>query len=208
MPTLLLPLIGPLQSWGLDARFRVRTTALEPSKSGVIGLFCAALGRDRAEPIDDLAALRFGVRVDREGTLMRDFHTALEVAAAGNAGTDTVVSERWYLADASFIAGFEGDAELLNTVHQALRHPRWPVFLGRKACLPSVPLFAPDGLVDESLDGALRSWHLNDVDAASSRRLVIEDTAGPQLRPDQPAGSFAERRFTTRRVRTEFMQCS
>ena len=208
MPTLLLPLIGPMQAWGLDARFGVRTTALEPSKSGVIGLFCAALGRDRSAPIDDLAVLRFGVRVDREGTLMRDFHTALEVVAAGNAGTSTVVSERWYLADASFIAGFEGDAELLNTVHQALRHPCWPVFLGRKACLPSVPLFAPDGLVDESLDGALRSWHLNDVVGASSRRLVIEDTAGPQLRPDQPAGSFAERRFTTRRVRTEFMQCS
>ena len=40
---------------------------MEPSKSGVLGLICAALGRDRSESLDDLASLRMGVRVDREG---------------------------------------------------------------------------------------------------------------------------------------------
>ena len=208
MPTLLLPLTGPLQAWGLDARFGVRTTALEPSKSGVIGLLCAALGRDRAESIDDLAALRFGVRVDREGTLLLDYHTALDVAASGNPGTSTAVSERWYLANASFVAGLEGDGVLLSAAHQALRTPRWPTFLGRKACIPSVPFYAPDALVEEPLEGALRQWNLHEVDGPAQRRLVIEDPSGPQLRPDQPAGSFAARRFTTRRVRTEFMTCN
>lgn len=208
MPTLLIPLTGPLQAWGLDSRFGVRGTAQEPSKSAVIGLLCAALGRDRAEAIDDLAALRFGVRVDREGILLRDYHTAIDVAAAGNAGTSTVVSERWYLADASYLVGLEGgDHQLLATVHAALRTPRWPLFLGRKACLPSVPLHAPDGLVDESLEPALRHWHL-DRGQVPRRRLVIEDPAGSQLRPDQPTAPFAARRFTTRRVRTEFMTCS
>src|ERR1039457_3308223 len=73
--TLLLRLAGPMQSWGLDSRFDQRDTGLEPSKSGVLGLVCAALGKprdDRAGPwpsLSQLASLRMGVRVMREGTL-------------------------------------------------------------------------------------------------------------------------------------------
>ena len=40
MSTLLLRLAGPMQSWGVQSRFSVRDTGLEPSKSGVIGLLC------------------------------------------------------------------------------------------------------------------------------------------------------------------------
>jgi len=53
MATLLIPLVGPMQSWGTRSRFDHRDTEREPSKSGVIGLVCAAIGRDRNEPIDD-----------------------------------------------------------------------------------------------------------------------------------------------------------
>src|SRR5574337_1235511 len=101
MPTLLLRLAGPMQSWGTTSRFDERDTQLEPSKSGVLGLICAALGRDRTQPVDDLAALRMGVRVDREGMLMRDYQTATGVLiATGKADPGrTVVSPRYYLAD-------------------------------------------------------------------------------------------------------------
>ena len=58
MATLLLRLQGPMQSWGTTSRFDERDTQLEPSKSGVLGLLCAALGRNRSEPVQDLAALR------------------------------------------------------------------------------------------------------------------------------------------------------
>ena len=58
MTTLLLRLQGPMQSWGTTSRFDERDTQLEPSKSGVLGLICAALGRDRKEDIQDLADLR------------------------------------------------------------------------------------------------------------------------------------------------------
>ncbi|MFO1322344.1 MAG: type I-E CRISPR-associated protein Cas5/CasD, partial [Burkholderiales bacterium] len=108
MMTLLLWLEGPMQSWGTTSRFDERDTQLEPSKSGVLGLLCAALGRDRSEPVDDLAALRMGVRVDREGTVMRDFQTAtgVLVAGTGKAVLDrTVVSPRFFLADAAFLVG-------------------------------------------------------------------------------------------------------
>ena len=204
MSTLLIPLVGPLQSWSVDARFGERLTAQEPSKSGVLGLICAALGRDRAESIDDLSALRFGVRADRPGVLLRDYHTALDVASAGTKAVDTVLSNRWYLADAAVLAGLEGDAALLSTIHAALADPVWPVFLGRKSCLPAVPLSRPGALVEEPLERALRAAEpLPGTDVSLPARLVIEDPSGPQSRPDQPVGSFAERRFALRRVRTE-----
>src|SRR5258708_39825081 len=76
MGTLLLRLAAPMQSWGTQSRFVVRDTGLEPSKSGVIGLLCAALGRPREAPVEDLAGLRMGVRVDREGVMQTDYHTA------------------------------------------------------------------------------------------------------------------------------------
>lgn len=60
MAVLLLRLCGVMQSWGTDSRFLVRKTDPEPSKSGVVGLLCAALGRGRGEDISDLAALRMG----------------------------------------------------------------------------------------------------------------------------------------------------
>ena len=47
--TLLLRLKAPMQSWGVSSRFSIRDTGKEPSKSGVIGLFCAALGISRDE---------------------------------------------------------------------------------------------------------------------------------------------------------------
>ena len=72
MSTLLLRLAGPLQAWGYDSKFETRRTGREPSKSGVIGLLAAALGRKRDESIEDLRELRFGFRVDREGQLLHD----------------------------------------------------------------------------------------------------------------------------------------
>jgi len=45
MSVLLLRLAGPLQSWGDSSRFATRGTRREPTKSGVIGMVAAALGR-------------------------------------------------------------------------------------------------------------------------------------------------------------------
>lgn len=72
---LLLRLAAPLQSWGAVSRFSRRDTHCRPTKSAVIGLCAAALGRDRADPVDDLAACVFGVRADHPGTPVRDYHS-------------------------------------------------------------------------------------------------------------------------------------
>lgn len=77
MNTLFLRLEGPLQAWGLRARWGERDTADAPTKSGVIGLLGCALGlrRDDARLRELSEALRFGVRVDMAGTRLRDYHT-------------------------------------------------------------------------------------------------------------------------------------
>jgi CRISPR system Cascade subunit CasD len=198
--TLLIPLVGPLQAWGVDARFDLRQSGSEPSKSGVIGLCCAALGRDRSEPIDDLAALVFGVRVDQEGRLSRDFHTALNVIGASDSKLRTVVSNRWYLANAAFLAGLEGPEDLLHSIHAALQRPHWALVLGRKSCPPSVPP-GSGAVVRQPLSEALLAHEPLDP-GVSQFRLVLEDPLGSQSRPDQPLGPFAERRFGLRRVTT------
>jgi CRISPR system Cascade subunit CasD len=189
-----------LQAWGLDARFDLRQTAAEPSKSGVLGLCCAALGRDRSEPIDDLAALAFGVRVDREGRLTRDYHTAMSVINSSGTDLDTVVSNRWYLAQAAFLAGFEGSRPLLETIHAALQRPHWPLVLGRKSCPPAVPP-GSGRIVDLPLQNALLQAPLL-IERVKHFRLVLEDPQGLQTRPDQPLAPFAIRRFGMRRVRS------
>lgn len=198
--TLLIPLVGPLQAWGLDSRFGLRQSAAEPSKSGVLGLCCAALGRDRSEAIDDLASLIFGVRVDREGSPTRDYHTAMDVIGASGTDLRTVVSNRWYLANAAFLAGLQGPNLLLEAIHGALDHPHWPLTLGRRSCPPTIPP-GSGGIVDLPLQDALLEAQplVNDV---AHFRLVIEDPQGSQSRPDQPLAPFSLRKFGMRRVRT------
>lgn len=214
MPTLLLRLAGPLQSWGTTSRFDRRETDLEPSKSGVLGLVCAAVGRSRSAPVADLADLRFGIRVDRPGVLRYDFQTAKNVIAADQSKVHpTTVSRRFYLTDAIFLAGFEGpDRALLEQIHVALGSPFWALCLGRKGYVPSPGVYLDDGLRDESLEGALSAYPALGapepgaaVSATRRCRLMLENRKSGEgtLRMDQPLGPFEERRFGARVVKLE-----
>lgn len=210
MATLLLRLAGPMQSWGTTSRFDERDSQLEPSKSGVVGLVCAALGRDRTEPVDDLASLRMGVRVDREGVLMRDYQTATGVMiATGKSDLKrTVVSPRYYLADAAFLVGLEGaDTALLARIHDALRDPVWPLALGRKSFPPGLPVWLPDGLGEGDLKTALSAAPrvAQPLPEHQDRplRFVLEHVQEGAVRLDQPIAPFALRRFGPRFVSSE-----
>lgn len=133
MPTLLLRFASPLQSWGCNSKFEIRTTEKMPTKSGTIGFLAAALGLKRDADLSKLNSLRFGVRVDREGEVIRDFHTAH--------GKKDYVTYRYYLCDAVFLVGLEGDEDVLNELKFALKNPRFSLFLGRRSCPPTLPVF-------------------------------------------------------------------
>lgn len=212
MSTLLIRLTGPLQSWGTSSRFEERDTGLEPSKSGVVGLLAAAIGRDRNAAIADLAALRMGVRVDREGVLKRDYHTARNIIQAnGTMNSDrnmrNVVSVRYYLADAWFLVGLEGDDDLLGRLHAAVKNPRWPLALGRKSFVPSPGVYLPDGLSERPLEEALKAYE-RPPRTSGEQRLLIEDPSGPFVRNDQPLAPFSQRYFGPRRFRVEIISAS
>ena len=193
MSTLLLRLAGPMQSWGTDSKFDVRRTQREPSKSGVIGLVAAALGvsRQDRQALETLACLRFGVRVDREGTLLRDYHTAHPEKGSA------YVTNRYYLADAVFVAGLESeDGALLGKIGEALVSPAFPLYLGRRSCPPTGRIFL--GISPKPLEEALRE---NAPDTASW--LVLDAKAGEPggLQRDVPLSFNPNRReYGFRRV--------
>ncbi|MGO8691756.1 MAG: type I-E CRISPR-associated protein Cas5/CasD [Thermoguttaceae bacterium] len=212
MSVLLLRLAAPMQSWGTTSRFIHRDTGLEPSKSGIIGLLCAALGRGRESPVGDLASLTMAVRVEREGSMARDYHTALDVAKADGSAPGTVVSERYYLADADFLVGLQGQEEhkdLLAQLNERLAAPVWPLYLGRKSFVPGLPVQVPGGLRGQGdLPSVLKSfpWQPRSPHERGPAQLRLVLECGPnegEVRNDVPL-SFAERRFTIRYVTTEF----
>lgn len=219
---------APMQSWGTQSRGSIRETGREPTKSGVLGLLAAALGipRDDTVALASLTRLRMGVRVDREGILERDFHVTQNVPTTTGRGHRTVLSHRYYLADALFLVVLEGDDKAaLERIEAALRAPVWPLFLGRRAFPPARPLLANGsgagagtgmGLSDQPLEAVLathpwledradvRERQRQRVDRASLRTVVDCDPGDPaaELRMDVPL-SFAprNRRYAPRTVR-------
>lgn len=181
MTALLLRLAGPLQAWGVKSRFTVRATELAPTKSGVIGMLAAAVGRRRTDPIEDLLTLRFGVRKDQPGTVIRDFHTARTL----DGRTSMPLSERYYLADAVFLAGIEGDRALLDGINEAVRNPVFPLYLGRRSCPPGQPMSL--GLRKAPLLDALRNepwlasdWFRRGHPEAFDAELLIDQEVSPE----------------------------
>jgi len=203
---LLLRLAGPMQSWGTRSRFSSRDTGLEPSRSGVVGLLCAALGRERDQPLDDFIPLKMAVRVDREGRLMRDYHTAQNVRRADTTKTpqETVLSERFYLADADFLVGLQGEAAFLETLVAALHAPVWQLCLGRKAFVPSLPVC--EGIHDGELYEVLKKqpWRKRTrfEETPTKLRCVIEVEYGKgEPRQDVPLSFVSrDRKFAVRHV--------
>ena len=180
--TLFLKLEGPLQSWGERARWSVRDTAPEPTKSGIIGMLGCALGVRDDETLRALSEqLRMGVRCDRPGKRLIDYHTV-----GGGYATPTLLTaegkpkkipstgaphteQTWrsYLCDAVFLVALQGPPDLITQLAAAIQSPHWPIYLGRKACVPTRPPF--DGVGEYTdLELALRK------DLTGSVRVVIE----------------------------------
>ncbi len=182
MSTLLLRFATPMQAWGADSRFDIRKTNREPTKSGVVGLLAAALGLQRDAPLNELTALRMGVRVDREGVLLRDFHMV-------HGEKSSYVTTRYYLCDAVFLVGvFSEDEVLMRRLEEAVRCPAFPLFLGRRSCPPEGRVCL--GLRKMTLEDALTSEPSLAAHGAFQQnerlRMVLEDPRGTARLRDMP----------------------
>ncbi|MEP0755224.1 type I-E CRISPR-associated protein Cas5/CasD [Trichocoleus sp. Lan] len=203
MPTLLLRIRAPMMSWGDHSRFTIRDTRAEPTKSAIIGLLCAALGRPRWESVNDLAALKMGVRVDKEGIVQCDYHTVMDSIKSSGGKGDTVVSQRYYIADADYVVGLEGNSRsFLVQLDQALQQPKWQLYFGRKSFIPSRPIRI--GLHEEPLLRALQQYPYEGKGKVDQRlRYVLEVPNSLDVRRDVPM-DWLHRQFGSRCVKTEF----
>jgi CRISPR system Cascade subunit CasD len=168
--TLFLRLEAPLQSWGERAQWSERDTAPEPTKSGIVGLLACALGWNDDAQIRELSqSIRVGVRCDHvhSPTTLMDYHTVGGGYSApqlltgkgkpkfSKGAPHTEPTKRYYLSDASFLVAVQSASDRIAQLAQAVQSPVWPVFLGRKSCVPTRPIF--DDVDDyDSLEEALR----------------------------------------------------
>lgn len=223
---LALRLEGPLQSWGTASQYNRRLTDVLPSRSAVSGMLCAALGLDRGSAeeaafLRDMTAVHMlAVAVPRRlggrnlpVQRLEDFHTVLYTVNAkgedkkgkdkkGKHKEDCHLTYRQYLLDAAFRVFLSGERALLEKLGNALRDPVWGLWLGRKACIPTAPVFAgvfPDertavtACVPEGLEGCLCS---RDAPSFAEGTDSVADTP--------LCFNSSARAFALRRIRREY----
>lgn len=172
MTVLVLRLAGPLQSWGAASRFARRATEAQPTKSGIIGLLAAAKGLRRTDPIEELLGIELAVRTEQEGVLLRDFHTSHHRVK----GVAMPLTERFYWSDAVFTAHIGGPRPLLDGFVEALRDPAYPLYLGRRSCVPEgrLVLSLDERSVAESiLNTAWQAGHSRRARAERAKQTVV-----------------------------------
>ncbi len=188
--TLFLRLEGPLQALGAqESKFAIRRTTEAPTKSGVIGMLCAARGISRSEAasmwLPKLSALRMGVRIDVPGVRWWDYHTVgakmqMRIAEGdGKTKPGAMLTRREYLCDASFLVALQGEPALVAELYAAMQRPQWTVYLGRKCCPPGVPVLARprDG---ESWANPMALDNLQTAMKVVPWRLRLKDDSPPQ----------------------------
>lgn len=160
-PYIVLWLEGPLQSWGYNSKFNRRESLNFPTKSGILGLLCSALGysgeqREILEKFSTLDMQVFSYKKPEveKSSLMMDFHLigsgynklndpwqdlliprTSEGKKAVNGGVK--LTYRYYLTDAVFSVLLEVPKNLVDQCSYSLQFPYWDMFLGRKNCIPS-----------------------------------------------------------------------
>ncbi|WP_338208587.1 type I-E CRISPR-associated protein Cas5/CasD [Lactiplantibacillus paraxiangfangensis] len=181
MKTLTIKLTAPLQSYGNEATFSRRTSNNYPTKSAVIGMVAAALGYRRTdERILALNDLDFAVRIDQVGKMLTDYQTV-------EWKKDTrKVTYRDYLQDAVFVVALgSSDEQFIDEIKVALRHPRFPLFLGRRSNAPAGVLKIQEFL-DTTPVAVLRNltWQAADWYQRRSQYQTIEIIADADLISD------------------------
>lgn len=181
-------LCGPMASWGDIAVGELRGTSTRPSRSALIGLLSAALGvsRDDHHTLQRMVnAYRFAVRVDRQGALIRDFHTwqkpklkrgmkcqtrKEELEAAD---LETGISRRDYCCDAEYVVCMWSDVDAapfsFQEIKEAFARPRFVLYLGRKSCPPSLPIVLKLVQADSVLEAIERA----DEEETRGFRIVL-----------------------------------
>lgn len=219
---LALRLEGPMQAYGTSSAYNYRRTDIVPSRSAVLGMICAALGYSRGSMEEQtfLGQCRTlcmtVVTVPRrvyDRTLpthrLKDYHTvqgtcnAMGTIRSKNGHILSELTYRHYLTDTSFLVFLSGNRKLLQDAAAALKDPVWGIWLGRKCCIPTAPVYA--GLYDSQSEAMihclpkhLQTVSLEELTCVADAQDIHE---GEDTVWDVPE-CFAsrDRRYTVRRV--------
>lgn len=215
MAVLILKFDAPIQSWGIETKLRDHQTDFLPSKSAVIGIIASAEGRRRDEDISDLRSMRFGVRIDKPGTILRDFHVYVNNGSFGRdkvlsnghhmdsiPSSDKNVSNRYYLQDAIFTCGIEMPFEQLIEIRNSLLHPANALFCGRRSC-PVTADFVGE-IVEGTLESALKT-ESSDHQAFLDTDSCLNESDIRITRDDPVSFSPIKREYTIRKSRKVFL---
>lgn len=181
--TLILHFDAPLQSWGIESRYKRRHAGDAPSKSAICGMVCAAMGAPRESPRETQVIQAFRqarmtaiglypaqntTAQQNGGHLLADYHTVLDTRkASGGLLNHAVLTYRYYHQNKRFVVLLESeDIAFLETARQALINPVWGLWFGRKCCIPAAPvirgpLISPPearDLLHKTYEGA--SWEI------------------------------------------------
>ncbi len=164
-PYLLMWFEGPLQSWGHDSKFGRRDSLEFPTKSGVFGLLCCALGAGGSQrdwlskwadcdmQVSAYILENKAAQAELRQPLLRDFHMVgsgydsqdpwqsllIPKTSEGKkaVGGGSKITYRYYLQDMAFAVILQGAEQDLTELQSALQNPVWDLYLGRKSCVPA-----------------------------------------------------------------------
>ena len=185
---------APLQSWGEDARWDTRSTSVTPTKSGIIGFLGCCLGYGRGDDrLNHLnSGLTIAVRTDHPGGILIDFQTVqgtdgvlITAENRPRSSGDTIITPKQYLQGARFTVYISGESQLLEECFSAMKHPVWTPYLGRKNCVPSVPV-VPEWVEADDLEQAVGMFTQEDLKhCGTSVNVEMDYSNGEELSADQ-----------------------
>lgn len=198
----ILRLKGPLMSFGgPKVSAKKEPSGRWPRLSMITGLLGNALGLDRTdtERLQNLQqSISYAVREDVRPDKIVDYQTAdlgsdvlhhkknawtthgrIEERAGGSS-EDTDQRYREYLSGGAYTVSLRSSLLSSKEIREAVLYPVRPLFIGRKSCLPSVPLHI--GTVDAtSALAALRDLSTFEGDPPDACLAWHEDDRGEQV---------------------------
>lgn len=137
-----LTLSAPIASYGVGPRVQHRMTEDRPTRSAILGMLRCALGVPRFQPCPDLDALTITIGEAHHTDTLRDFHTLRNAVDYNGAPGRDIITTRHYLTESASTVTIDGTPETLERITEALRRPRWQLYLGRRSCVPDKPILA------------------------------------------------------------------
>lgn len=186
LTVLMLQLNAPLQSWGCDSRFETRSAGMGPTKSGIAGIACAALGAPKGSEQEKLILQQINAlhmvticpmsTGPKHSLRLSDFHTISGSRKAGSAAIpyfqylakshkkkpSTQLSHREYFSQTTFIVLLRSsNIDFLDTLCSALKNPHWGLWLGRKSCIPAAPIVLHPPCTPDKAQDIIRARYPN-----------------------------------------------